>query len=491
MAHRLTIARASQLVGVHRSVLQQRVREGSLACDEGMVSAEELQRVFPDVEWVTHGDLERVARIQEESFGRRVRERTLPSQEVLAQRVFAQSQELADARRHLQRYHALVQAVRERLGQAAPQHPPSAALLAFTDDELARLLAIDAAGRFEVLDAMLGVMSPHVVLQPGGHEYFAEGRDTLLEAGLKAGLALAYGCGNGSCGLCKARVLDGEVRQVRHHDYPLSQAERAQGHVLMCCSAPVTDVRIEALVAAGPADIPEQQVVATVRAVTPLAPATMLLHVQTPRTARLRFLAGQGVRIGTTGALGDASALHPIASCPCDDRNIQFHVGLDPSDPIARRLHAGALRVGDSVTITGPYGRFALDVSTARPLVFAACDLGFAPVKSLVEHALASEAATSCAVLWLATRADGHYLANLCRAWTDSLDRFAYHGMADPDPATGAERLVDRWAESADAIAGECDVFVAGPSPFVAAASDAFHLAGVNPSRLHTEILER
>jgi hypothetical protein len=41
------------------------------------------------------GLLERVAQIRDEAFGKRLRERLLPSQEVLAQRLFAQSQELA------------------------------------------------------------------------------------------------------------------------------------------------------------------------------------------------------------------------------------------------------------------------------------------------------------------------------------------------------------------------------------------------------------
>jgi CDP-4-dehydro-6-deoxyglucose reductase len=59
------------------------------------------------------GLLERVAQIRDEAFGKRVRERMLPSQEVLAQRLFAQSQELADVRRHLQRYHGLVIALQK------------------------------------------------------------------------------------------------------------------------------------------------------------------------------------------------------------------------------------------------------------------------------------------------------------------------------------------------------------------------------------------
>ena len=50
-------------------------------------------------------------------------ERALPGREVLAQRLFAQSQELADARRHLQRYHALVVALQQELDALAGAAP--------------------------------------------------------------------------------------------------------------------------------------------------------------------------------------------------------------------------------------------------------------------------------------------------------------------------------------------------------------------------------
>ena len=70
-------------------------------------------------------------------------------------------------------------------------------------------------------------------------------------------------------------------------------------------------------------------------------------------------------------------------------------------------------------------GEFVL-ADSPRPLVFAACDTGFAPVKSLIEHAMALEAAESLSVIWLAPAADGHYLDNLCRAWSDALDDFRY-----------------------------------------------------------------
>ena len=108
MAQWLTVWRAAQLLGVPRGTLQRRVQAGDLPISEGLVSTEALLQLYPQAELQDGGLLERVSRLKEEAFGRRVRERLLPSQEVLAQRLFRQSEELAEVRRHLQRYHALV-----------------------------------------------------------------------------------------------------------------------------------------------------------------------------------------------------------------------------------------------------------------------------------------------------------------------------------------------------------------------------------------------
>ena len=167
------------------------------------------------------------------------------------------------------------------------------------NEGLARVLATEPVDALNVMDDMLKVMSAQVTVRPSGHEFEVEGRETLLQAGIRAGLNLNYGCGNGSCGMCKVRVASGEVARILHTDYPLSQAEKSQGYVLACAhTAASSELTIETLEAAGPADIPDQQIVATVRAVRPLAADTMLLHLQTPRSQRLRFLAGQSVTLG-------------------------------------------------------------------------------------------------------------------------------------------------------------------------------------------------
>ena len=55
---------------------------------------------------------------------------------------------------------------------------------------------------------------------------------TILEAGLAAGLPLAFSCTMGGCGACKLRVRKGSV--VMDEPNCLSPAEAAAGHVLAC-----------------------------------------------------------------------------------------------------------------------------------------------------------------------------------------------------------------------------------------------------------------
>lgn len=491
MAQWLTVWRAAQLVGVSRGVLQQRIREGELQLtDDGRVPTDALLKLYPQTRLEESGLLERVARIKDEAFGRRVRERLLPSQEVLAQRLFAQTQELADLRRHLERYHALVMEMRERIHETAREadDPRWHDLRQAADRGLARVLATETVDVLDVMDDMLKVMSAQVTLRPSGHEFAVEGRDTLLQAGLRAGLKLNYGCGNGSCGMCKVRVISGELARVQHCDYPLSEAERAQGYALLCANtAASSEVVIETLEARGPQDIAPQQITTSVRAVTALAPDTRLLHLQTPRSNRLRFLAGQSVTLGLVGGAGDdVHATYPVASCPCDDRNLHFYVARDADDAFAQRLFGDGVQPGQAVTVWGPLGEFVL-ADSPRPLVFAACDTGFAPVKSLIEHALALDAAPSIALFWLATRADGHFMANQCRAWSEALDNFESTLLQHEDAGAGAREMAR--AVRADLFDIDCDFYLAGPEAFVRELDAQLETAGVPRGQRFAEVL--
>ena len=489
MTQWLSLSRAARLIGVARGVLQRQIREGHLATADGLVSMASLAELYPQWSAEDSGAFEHVMQLKEEAFGRRVLERMLPSQAVLTQRLFAQSRELADVRRHLQRYHALVVETQRRL-DAIPDTAANTELRELRvalERGLAEILALEPADAMTVMDDVLKIVSAHVTVRPSGREFFVDGRDSLLQAGLKAGLKLNYGCGNGTCGLCKARVVTGEVVKAMPFDYPLSDAERLQGYTLLCAHAAASsEIVIETLEAQGPGEIPEQEVTVRVRGISPLAADTLLLHLQTPRTNRLRFLAGQSVTLFGGAGGSDAQAVYPVASCPCDDRNLHFHVGRNASDAFAQLVFDGALRAGDALTVWGPVGEFVLAEST-RSLAFVACDTGFAPIKSLIEHAMAVDATESLSLDWVATRPDGHYLANQCRAWAAAFDQFRYAAHRDADPAAGARQAIAALAAAQPVAAS--DVYVAGPEAFVAAAAEALHAAGAPPQQVRSLVV--
>ena len=104
------------------------------------------------------------------------------------------------------------------------------------------------------------------------------------------------------------------------------------------------------------------------------------------------------------------------------------------------------------------------------------------PVKSLIEHVIATESVESFELHWLATRGDGHYQANLCASWVDAFDNFAFHMLADAQPAAGGMKLTRQACEQPHRP--DTVYFVSGPSEFVEACQAELTLLGVDDSRI-------
>lgn len=274
-------------------------------------------------------------------------------------------------------------------------------------------------------------MTVKVKILPSGKEFASEGKSTLLEAGLSAGLALGYGCSNGNCGKCLAKVVSGEVQQVKHSDFRMDPDNRASGHILMCAHAAMTDVIIEAPEASS-REIPQQHITARVRSVSFVNDNVALVHLKTPRSNRLRFLAGQQVQLGGNGL---PVASYPISSCPCDDMNLHFQIPRLADDEFSNHVF-NRLKKGDKIKVEGPEGDFVLNENSARSLVFIAWHTGFAPVRSLIEHAMALEVPGGMKLVWMTRSKKDRYQDNLCRSWQDAFDNFDYLPI-DTKPGDG------------------------------------------------------
>ena len=480
MPRLLTLSRAARLVGVRRGALQSKIRSGELAAFEGMVAAEDLLRAYPQARLEDNSALERLEAIKDSAFARRMRERLLPSSEALVARLSELSVERAQVQAQLEHYRAIVEQLQAKLRE--PAATPGG-LLAWLQQ---RLESVAHGGQpLLAQESFLRIMTAHVQVKPSGREYFVDGSDSLLEAALRSGLSLDYGCSIGNCGKCKARIVSGQVHRTRHSDYVLTAAEKNAGVVLMCCNTALTDLVMEAREAHGAADMPLQTIDARVKSVTPLGDDVRLLHLQTPRSNRLRFLAGQSAALSLADGV---SASLPVASCPCDDRNLQFHIRRRAGDAFAERVFSG-LKGADSVRVEGPRGEFVLNEESHRALVFIAGESGFAPIKSLIEHAMALDVAESLHLVWVASDSNGHYLDNLCRSWSDALDDFRYTPLTAKGALADDEAVLRQVLQDHPRLV-ECDVYIAGPAPWAAAAEFQLLERGLPREQLFVSALE-
>jgi ring-1,2-phenylacetyl-CoA epoxidase subunit PaaE len=91
---------------------------------------------------------------------------------------------------------------------------------------------LDAAARHE---------TEVTVIMDGSHTSFTMDKDkeSILDAGLRAGIDMRYSCKGGVCSTCRCKLIDGKVDMDVNN--ALEDYEIARGFVLSCQSFPVTD----------------------------------------------------------------------------------------------------------------------------------------------------------------------------------------------------------------------------------------------------------
>jgi CDP-4-dehydro-6-deoxyglucose reductase len=317
-------------------------------------------------------------------------------------------------------------------------------------------------------------------IESSGHLFKALPHETLLEAALRSGVNVNYSCSNGTCGDCRVRLLSGEV-QESPADYTFSPVEKGEGYMLLCTSYAASDLVIAAQEAHTPEDIPIQTISAKIAKLEPRGEHVRILHLRTPRTKTLRFLAGQHVCLHLQEGSIDAA----VASCPCNGMQLQFHLRHKSGVSFLERAF-DSLGHGETVLIEGPFGGVTLDDDSPRPLLMVAVNEEFAPIKSLIEHAINLDITQAVRLFWLSGPDTGHYLENYCRAWGEVLDDYCYTPMS----IAGREPNEREMTELGEAISAQMadlaqiDAYLAGPLSFQLALKQRLLERGADETRL-------
>jgi CDP-4-dehydro-6-deoxyglucose reductase, E3 len=261
-----------------------------------------------------------------------------------------------------------------------------------------------------------------VTLQPSGHAFEVEQGESILAAALRHGFVLPYSCRNGACGSCKGRILEGQVDYGTYQEKALPGIEKSEGKALFCQAKPLSDLVLEARTIGAVKDIPIKTLPCRIQRIERLADDVMALYLKLPANERLQFLAGQYLEF----LLRDGSRRSfSIANPPHDDELLQLHVRHVPGGHFTDHVF-GKMKERDILRFEGPHGTFFLREDSDKPIVLVASGTGFAPIKSVIEHALAEELRRPMTLYWGGRRPKDLYLNQLPVKWAAEHPGFRY-----------------------------------------------------------------
>jgi CDP-4-dehydro-6-deoxyglucose reductase, E3 len=304
-------------------------------------------------------------------------------------------------------------------------------------------------------------------------------RESILHAGLRAGLPMRYKCTNGTCGECRSRLINGRLQRLQPADSPLSQLERESGWFLSCTHTPKTTLEINAPLFTDSVQIPHQTVHAKVKKIEQLQPGLAQLILRTPRSNTFQFLAGQDV------VLSHLSAEHryPIASCPCNGMELEFHIHQRAHDRFSQLLFS-SLKRGERITINGPRGHFLLDERSNRHLIFIAWERGFAPIRSLIDHFISLEMDNPVSLYRVSS--ERPYLHNHAKSWHAVLEQFDYQWIKSKTDGSTRQLITQLTNPPQRNLSlSSADFYIAAPAEQLIELSEQLITLGIDESKLH------
>jgi CDP-4-dehydro-6-deoxyglucose reductase len=307
---------------------------------------------------------------------------------------------------------------------------------------------------------------------------------SLLDAALDASLNLPHSCKGGNCGSCRARLLQGEIDYPNGPPLGLSDAEIAEGYVLLCQARARTDLSIETLRISTPDQILTKRLPARIERAVALSHDVMGLYLKRPAAEAFEFKAGQYIDVMLSGGRRRSFS---IASPPHDSRLLELHVRRVEGGEFSAPLFDDERR-GTLLTIEGPLGQFAYR-DGASPMLLVGGGTGLAPLLSMMRHVVENGIERDLKLYW-GVRAERDLYA---RAALEDLMKRARAGLfryvpvlSEASPEWQGRRGFVHQAVLEDVQTMEgYEVYAAGPPAMIEAVRRDFGRRGAAPDRLY------
>jgi toluene monooxygenase electron transfer component len=309
-------------------------------------------------------------------------------------------------------------------------------------------------------------------------EFEAEPGEKILHGGLRSGVALAYECGTGTCGTCKARLVSGRAESA-WAEAPGRRYLKSEAELLMCQCVAREDCALEVTVLKGwESSTPRPSALEGVlRGWRRLTHDVAAFDVDLERP--LDFDAGQFALLTVPGIAG--ARAYSMVNFERAARRLSFVVKKKPGGAVSEWLFGEAVE-GTRLGLFAPLGHATFAPGLARHVLCIAGGSGIAGMMAILEHAgQAGHFADWDGHVYFGVRSerDGFFLAELAALQARHAPRLAVTvALSDEDvpaslPAAYPGLIFARGL--VHAVAGErmqgryagVRAYVAGPPPMV------------------------
>jgi phenol hydroxylase P5 protein len=225
-------------------------------------------------------------------------------------------------------------------------------------------------------------MSYQLTIEPIGHSIEIHDDQTILDACLRAGVWLPHACCHGLCATCKVQVIDGEVEHGNASPFALMDFERDERKCLACCATVQSDTTIEADIDedVDARHFPVKDYTGHVKEIVDLTPTIKGIFIELDEEG-IQFQAGQYVNVHIPGE--DIPRAFSLADKPGSSTRVELNVRRVPGGKGTAYLHE-ALKCGDAIRFSGPFGRFFMRVSDPQPVILIAGGSGLSSPRSML-----------------------------------------------------------------------------------------------------------
>jgi CDP-4-dehydro-6-deoxyglucose reductase, E3 len=322
-----------------------------------------------------------------------------------------------------------------------------------------------------------------VLIEPHKRQIRVPANASILEGALAAGLNLPHSCKSGHCASCRARLKAGQINYPNGPPLGLTPEEARQGSVLLCQARALSDLVVEARLVASVTEVDIKTLPCRVARVIPLAPDVMQVFLRLPAVEKLSFHPGQYLDILLEGGRRRSFS---IASPPHDSELLELHVRRVAGGELTPRLF-GHAAPGTLLRVEGPLGQFVYR-ENERPLLMIGGGTGFAPLKSMLRHALERGSKRVIHLYWGAREARDVYEDGLVLTWARQYPQLRFTVVLSEAGEAKAPHHRLGWVH--EAVLADYqdlqafDVYAAGPPALVEAIRATFPQRGAREEHL-------